>query len=66
MADKTTKILLCLIAIALWMNVVATLFRPPVTQAQNSVLSSINNHLDTIEDDVSAIANGTCTNDKVC
>jgi hypothetical protein len=72
MTDKTTKVLLALIALGLWANVMKPLFRPVLVTAQDStssVLSSINSHLSTIEHDVHSLADiedGTCRNSKIC
>lgn len=57
--DRTTKILLTAIAIGLWVNTAAMLFRPLSAHAQDVDLS-------TIENAVEAIANGVCVNSKIC
>jgi hypothetical protein len=64
MIDKTTKILLILIALGLWANAVLPLIRPHAVAAQSA--DSIENHLSEIESDVHKIARGTCTNGKIC
>jgi hypothetical protein len=59
MGDKTTKILLALVAIGLWANIGVSLLKPTSVLAQNPDIA-------TISHDVHAIYNGTCTNKKVC
>jgi type II secretory pathway component PulM len=61
MIDRTTKILLGMIALGLWAHLVWWLFQPMVANAQNadSILRSIDSHL-------SAIYNGVCINHKIC
>jgi hypothetical protein len=58
MTDKTTKILLATIAAGLWANVIA-----PAVHAQNYGPAD---PLTTIARDVHALANGNCTNGKIC
>jgi hypothetical protein len=55
--DRTTKVLLGLIAAGLWANVVAAQLRPAFAQDVD---------LSTIEDDLHRIARGTCLNSKIC
>jgi hypothetical protein len=67
--DKTTKLLLAVIALGLWANVMISLVRPQPVVAQDQTLSSIDDHLQRIESGVSSlerIARGTCTNGKIC
>jgi hypothetical protein len=59
MTDRTTKILLGAIAIALWTNLAFSLFRPTAVVAQGRELSDIQNNL-------ASIANGVCYNQKIC
>jgi len=69
MIDKTTKLLLALVALGLWINAAISLFRPQPVAAQDAYLSSIDSHLSNIQNDVSSIeriARGTCTNGKIC
>ena len=55
--DKTTKILLGLIALALFLNAIVPLIQPAVVHAQN---------LSRIERLLGSIANGLCLNSKIC
>ncbi len=70
--DRTSKLLLAAIALGLWANAVIPLFRPHGVAAQDRTahtLSSIDDHLATIEHDVhdlTDIGDGTCTNDAIC
>jgi hypothetical protein len=59
MTDRTTKALLLMIAVGLWMNVAALWFRS-VPLAAADADSTV------IMRDVHAIATGTCMNKKVC
>jgi hypothetical protein len=62
MADKTTKLLLALIALGLWANVVAQY--PQTAVAQD--WSSIEGHLSNIEDSLNRIEHASCSNRKLC
>jgi hypothetical protein len=74
MIDRTTKILLGLIATGLWMNVVTLQTRPAA--ADSALLSSIDRTLLTMEGhlsdlvsqgrSLSDIATGYCSNRKLC
>ena len=69
MNDRTTKILLALIATGLWANTIATLSQPKVASAQDATLTSIDSHLARIDHDVHNLADiedGTCRNSKIC
>jgi hypothetical protein len=73
MTDRTTKLLLGLIALGLWANVTVTLFQPKAVAAQDRTLSSIDDHLSNIQSDlhktwrnVDDIGDGTCTNGTIC
>ena len=57
MIDRTTKALLALIAIGLFLNVFVPLLQPTVVNAQDT---------SSIERDVRNIANGICLNIKIC
>ena len=57
--DTTAKILLTVIALALWLNVIGSWVNPTVVQPQNFEISWI---LQAVQD----IANGTCDNPKIC
>jgi hypothetical protein len=64
MTDRTTKTLLAVIALGLWANLAVSLFRPTVAVAAKG--SNIESDVSSIESAVSSIANGTCTNSKMC
>ena len=57
--DRTTKILLATIAIGLWVNLGFFFFRPVAAVAQDCDLRGIDSIL-------SNIANGACSNHKIC
>lgn len=59
MSDRTTKILLALIALGLWANVLGPVLKPLPAFASDSLLRSIDS---TLED----IARGNCSNSKIC
>jgi len=60
MTDKTTKILLGAIALGLWANIVTPQIRP--AHAQHSTITFLSN----IDQNIQAIAQGICLNDKLC
>ena len=72
--DNSTKSLLGAIAIALWVIAMNPWLRPIPVAAQEKVdLSRVEKSLSAIESDVSymgsalpPMANGTCTNSKIC
>lgn len=61
--DRSTKLLLGVIALGLWANALAPFFRPLPVHAQDA--SSIQKSLDNIEHDVHSIYAGTCLS-KMC
>jgi hypothetical protein len=64
MKDKTTKVLLAVIAFGLWINVALSLLRPASVSAQDA--TTIERLLKGIESDLSRIQRGTCSNNKIC
>ena len=65
--DKSTKFLLLVIAVALWMIALNPWLRPvAVAAAQEVDLISIESYLSSIESDVESIYWGTCLNSKIC
>jgi hypothetical protein len=60
MIDRTTKILLALIAAGLWANVVAPLAKVAPALAQSP------NYLARIDDNINDLARGRCINTKLC
>lgn len=59
MTDRTTKLILAAIALGLWTNAAMSLFQPIVARADDFTARQIMY-------EVSAIANGTCVNHKIC
>ena len=57
MIDRTTKALLALIAVGLFLNVFVPLVQPPVVNAQNTMM---------IETYLGGIYSGVCINTKIC
>jgi hypothetical protein len=55
--DRTTKALLALIAVGLFLNVFVPLVQPPVVNAQNTMM---------IETYLGGIYSGVCINTKIC
>jgi hypothetical protein len=69
MADKTTKILLAVIALGLWANFAVAILRPSIAAAEDADLSNIESALSGIQADVSSlerIARGVCPNGRLC
>lgn len=69
--DRTTKILLGLIAAGLWVNVADRLFTPGPVSAQDfsdieRTLRSIRTQVNSIQVQVNGIAIGACPNKKIC
>lgn len=59
MADRTAKGLLFLIALGLWLNLVAQWVRPAAIEAADADTTMIMR-------DLHAIATGACDNKKIC
>jgi hypothetical protein len=68
--DRTTKILLALIAVGLWANAAIATFGPIKAVAQNPKLEDKISHIESmislIQDGVVDIAEGDCANSKIC
>jgi len=64
--DRTTKALLLLIALGLWMNVLVPMFRPAPVVAARPDLDDIEREVKDAAHDVHAIYGCTCNNDKIC
>jgi hypothetical protein len=67
--DWITKILLLLIAVALWMNALNPWLKPMPVQAQSDtvrILSSIDANVNAIHTYILGIAGGSCSNSKIC
>ena len=62
--DKTTKVLLALIALGLWINVVASLFHPARVAAEEK--EQIEQDIHNLAHDVHSIYSGICLNEKLC
>ena len=52
MTDRRTKVLWAVIALGLWANVITPLFRPAPVAAQSNTLTSIDDHLAQIENEL--------------
>ena len=61
--DRTTKALLALIAMALFLNAIVPLAQPAVVQAQSGT-SEI--RLSQIFNELRQVSTGYCLNDKIC
>jgi hypothetical protein len=69
MTDRTTKIILALIALGLWGNLVMPLIRPMVAVAQyetDHILRSIDARLSSIDANIDKLQKGSCPNGKLC
>ena len=69
--DRTTKALLALIALALFLNVFVPLLQPPVMNAQSEPLVELylrnqNEVVRAISDGLQRIELGLCDNDQIC
>jgi hypothetical protein len=64
MTDRTSKILLLLIALGLWANVAVPLFRPASVKAED--LDDIGKVMNSMAKDLHGIHNGICLNSKIC
>jgi hypothetical protein len=58
--DRTTKILMMVVAAGLWTNIGVSLLRP------SSAKADAEQYPGRIYNSVAAIANGACTNRKIC
>lgn len=65
-SDRTTKVLLLLIALGLWVNALAPMFRPTPVVAARPDLDDIEKEVRDIAHDVHSIYNGICLNNKIC
>lgn len=61
MNDRTTKILLALIALGLWVNAIVPVLKPLPAYASDS-----ERLLSRIDDSLNDIAKGYCSNKKLC
>lgn len=68
--DRTTKLILCLIAAGLWANAAAMLVRPALAATETDVwLGRLTLHLQDIAYNVHALVDGSalvCNNRKIC
>ncbi len=62
--DRTTKALLLIIAVGLWIHLATEVVRPVQLKAQTSLSDGLN--LDRITKLLDLIAQGTCQNRKIC
>lgn len=63
MIDRTTKILLGIIALGLWANAIVPLYQPVTAIAQGTGLERV---VQTIASDLDSIERGRCRNSKIC
>ena len=69
MTDRSTKILLCSIALGLWANLFVPLARPVTAVAQyenDQILRRIESHLSVIDVNIDRLQTGSCANSKLC
>jgi hypothetical protein len=69
MLDRTSKILLAIVALGLWANMFALLFRPNEAVAQyetDYILRSVDAHLANIDGNIDRLQKGSCPNGKLC
>jgi hypothetical protein len=69
MTDRTSKILLALIALGLWANLFVPLLRPNTALAQyenDHILKSIDARLASIDLNIEKLQKGTCANGRLC
>jgi hydrogenase/urease accessory protein HupE len=66
MIDRTSKIILAVIAVGLWANVATTIFAPTLAVAQSFELGQILNITRQIQGHLSGIYSGICLNSKIC
>ena len=76
--DRTTKALLALIAIGLFLNVFVPFLQPPVVNAQDTAgieghllvigtyLGIMGDNISSIDSDLGSIQRGACLNSKIC
>jgi hypothetical protein len=64
MIDKTTKILLTVIALGLWANVAVPFIKP--VRAKAADVDDIERLVKSMESDLGRIQRGTCLNSKLC
>lgn len=65
--DRTTKTLLALIALALFLNALNPWLRPTVAEAQSpDTLSRIEEIVGNIDENLEVIALGSCMNGNLC
>jgi len=66
--DKSTKLLLAVIAVALWLIALNPWLQPPPVSAQDSdrYLRRIQSSVSSIESSLRSIGNGVCLNGKIC
>ena len=61
--DRTTKVLLTLIAMGLFLNAIVPFVQPAVVQAQSGTIEI---QLSQIFNELRQISTGYCMNDKIC
>jgi hypothetical protein len=68
MTDRTTKLLLAIIALGLWANLAVPLLKSQPAQAQDvsRSIQKMEHSLDNIGQDMRALASGSCLNTRLC
>ena len=69
--DRTTKVLLALIAMGLFLNAIVPFVQPVLVQAQAPGIIAAQNRqtslvIDRIHDELERISDGRCRNDIIC
>ena len=65
MGDWATKLLLAVIALALWVDVVGRVV-PPAWAQSDRLLQTVERRLGNIERDLDRLQRGSCANAKLC
>jgi hypothetical protein len=69
MTDRTSRILLAIIALGLWANLFVPVLRPSQAIAQyetDHILKSVDAHLANIDVNIDRLQKGACPNGKLC
>jgi hypothetical protein len=66
MADKTTKLLLGLITLGIWLNLVGMFRITRMTDQIRTTLSDTNTDVGQLETDLTSIEDGSCENGFLC
>jgi hypothetical protein len=67
MTDKKTRILLIAIAGGLWANVMVSSIKPAhADDDTDAAIQQMASDISDMQGDINALANGTCTNGRLC